>query len=79
MYFACSLSRAIHLELLHNLEISTFIMCLKRYIAHQGRQEVQYFDSGGTMGGTFMEASKWLGQLRGDEKLRGFVEEYEIK
>ena len=28
--FACSLSRAIHLELLRNLETSTFIMCLKQ-------------------------------------------------
>ena len=35
---ARSLSRAIHLELLHNLETSTFIMCLKRFIARRGSQ-----------------------------------------
>ena len=60
--FACSLSRAIHLELLRNLERSIFIMCLV------------YSDNGGT----FIKASKWLQQLRKDEKLRGLVEEYEI-
>ena len=73
--FACSLSRAIHLELLRNLETSTFIMCLKRYIARQGRPRVVYSDNGGA----FTKTSKWLEQLRKDEKLRGLMEEYEIK
>ena len=40
--FACSLSRAIHLERLRNLETSTFIMCLKRFIACRGRPRVVY-------------------------------------
>ena len=54
--FACSLSRAIHLELLRNLETSTFIMCLKRYIARRGRPRVVYSDNGGA----FTKTSKWL-------------------
>ena len=73
--FACSLSRAIHLELLRNLETSTFIMCLERYIARPGRPRVVYSDNGGA----FTKTSKWLEQLRKDEKLRGLMEEYEIK
>ena len=30
-------------------------------------------------GGAFVKASKWLEQLRKDESLRGFAEEYDIK
>lgn len=73
--FACSLSSAIHLELLHNLETSTFIMCLKRFIARRGRPSVIYSDNGGA----FIKASKCLEQLRKNENLRGLTEEYEIK
>ena len=73
--FACSLSRAVHLELLRNLETSTFIVSLKRFIARRGRPRVVYSDNGGA----FVKASKWLEQLRKDESLRGFAEEYNIK
>ena len=34
--FSCSLIRAVHLELLPNLETTTFIPCLKRYIVRCG-------------------------------------------
>ena len=68
--FACSLSRAVHLELLRNLETGTFIICLKRFVAGRGRPRVVYSDNGGT----FVKASKWLEQLWKDEKLRGLLE-----
>ena len=73
--FACSLSRAVHLELLRNLETGTFIMSFKRFIARRGRPRVIYSDNGGT----FVKANKWLEQLRKDERLRGFAEAYEMK
>ena len=73
--FACSLSRAVHLELLRNLETGTFIMSFKRFIARRGRPRVIYSDNGGT----FIKANKWLEQLRKDERLRGFAEAYEMK
>ena len=73
--FACSLSRAVHLELLRNLETTNFIVCLKKFIARRGRPRVVYSDNGST----FIKASKWLGQLRRDERLRGLLEEHEIK
>ena len=38
--FACSLSRATHLELVRNLEMSTCIMCLKKYMARCGLAEL---------------------------------------
>ena len=47
LIFACSLSRAVHLELLRNLETSTFIVSLKRFIARRGRPRVVYSDNGG--------------------------------
>ncbi len=72
--FACSLSRAVHLELLSNMETDTFILCLKRYIARRGRPRVIYSDNGGT----FVKTAKWISELRRDEKLRGLLEQYDI-
>ena len=42
--------------------------------ASRGRPRVVYSDNGGA----FIKASKWLEQLRKDEKLRGLVEDYDI-
>lgn len=73
--FTCSLSRAIHLELIASLETDNFIACLKRFIARRGRPRVIYSDNGGT----FIKAEKWLRQLRDDERLHGLLEQHEIK
>ena len=40
--FTCSLSRAIHLELIPSLETNNFITCVKPFIAHRGRPQVIY-------------------------------------
>jgi len=72
--FACSLSRAVHLELLPNLETDQFIICLKLFIAHRGRLRVIYSDNSGT----FVKTNKWLAQLRKDERLQDHLDEYEI-
>ena len=72
--FACSLSRAIHLELIKNLETTTFLPCLKRLIARRGRPKTIYSDNGST----FVKASKWLKEVRNDERVRGLLETYEI-
>ena len=73
--FSCSLSRAVHLELVPNLETSTFLPCLKRLIARRGCPAVIYSDNGST----FLEAAKWLKQVRSDEKLQGFLESHDIQ
>ena len=72
--FACSLSRAVHLELVPSLETDQFITCLKRFIARRGRPRVIYSDNGGT----FVKTNKWLTQLRKDERLQDHLDEYEI-
>ena len=72
--FACSLTRAVHLELVPNLETESFIPCLKRFIARRGRPRKIYSDNGKT----FIKAAKWLRQLRQDERLHGLLEKYDI-
>ena len=69
--FACSLTRAVHLELLCNLETTIYIGCLKRFIARRGRPRIIYSDNGGT----FVKASKWLEQLHKD---KGYVVSWKI-
>ena len=44
--FSCSLSRAVHLELIQNLEATTFLPCLKQLIARRGRPKIIYSDNG---------------------------------
>ena len=73
--FACSLSRAVHLELLPNLNTETFIPCLKRFIARRGRPRVICSDNGGT----FIKAAKWLSKVRKDELFQGQLEDNNIK
>ena len=54
--YACSLTRAVHLDLLKSLETFEFIGSLKRFIARRGRPEIIYSDNGST----FKAADKWL-------------------
>ena len=72
--FSYSLSRAVHLEIVPNLETATFIPYLKRLIARKGRPRVIYFDNGCT----FVKATKWLGQAVKDESLHNHLEEHNI-
>ena len=71
LLFTCSLSRAIHLEVLPNQTTQEFIHALKRLIARRGRPKVIYSDNAKT----FVAASKWIEKINKDE-LR---QEYLIK
>ena len=73
--FSCSLSRAVHLELVPSLKTGAFLPCLKRLIARRGRPRVIYSDNGST----FVKAAKWLKQGREDEKLQGYLEWHDIE
>ena len=55
----CSLSWAVHLELLPNLNTKTFIPCLKQFIDRRGRPRVIYSDNSGT----FHKVAKWLSKV----------------
>ena len=73
--FSCSLSRAVHLELVTNVETTTFLPCLRRLIARRGRPSMIYSDNKST----FVKAAKWLTQVIRDEGYNGFPESHDIK
>ena len=73
--FSCGLTRAVHLELVPNLETSTILTCFKRVIERRGQPKVVYSDNGIA----FVKAAKWLKQVRRNEKLQGFLESHEIQ
>jgi len=63
--FACSLTRAIHLELLSNQMTEEYKKAFKRFIARRGRPQKVYSDNRSS----FIAASKWLGRIMRDEKM----------
>ena len=69
LLFACSVSRAVHLELAENLTSKEFIKCFKRLIARRGRPKLIYSDNAKT----FQAAAKWLKQVTRDEELHEFL------
>ena len=74
LLFACSLTRAIHLELLTNQTTEKFIKSFKCFIAGRGRPQKVYSDNGGG----FVAASKWLKGIMKDEKLHGYLVHHHI-
>ena len=73
--YACSLTRAVHLDLLKSLETSEFIGSLKRFIARRGRPEIIYSDNGST----FKAADKWLKTAQQDERFHDLLAGLTIK
>lgn len=71
----CSLSRAVHLELLPTLETQEFIRSLKQFVARRGRPRKIYSDNGGT----FVGAARWLQITMHDEKFNNFLASNEIR
>ena len=72
--YACSLSRALYLDLVPSLETREFILSLKKLIARKGRPQKIYSDNGST----FVGAARWLRKAMCDEKLNKFLAENEI-
>ena len=73
--YSCSLTRAVHLDLLKSLETSEFIGSLKRFIAQRGRPEIIYSDNGST----FKAADKWLKRVQQDERFQDLLAGLTIK
>lgn len=72
---ACSLSRAIHLEMLTDQITEGFIRCLKRIIARRGRPSTIYSDNGKS----FVAAAKWLKAIMKEEKLQDYLAHHNIE
>ena len=65
LIFSCSVSRAVHLELLPNTTTKEFLNCLKRLIAHRGKPSTIYSDNAKS----FQAAAKRLKQTIKSEQL----------
>ena len=72
---ACSLTRALFLDLLPNLETTEFLASFKRFIARRGRPQKVYSDNGRT----FVGAAQWIKQVMQDEKFQNFLAYQGIK
>ena len=75
LLFTCSLSRAIHLEVLPNQATQEFTHALKRLIARRGRPKVIYSDNAKT----FVAASKWREKINKDELMQEYMIKEEIQ
>ena len=74
LLFACSLTRAVHLELLTDQTTEGFTKCLKRFIARRGRPTKIYSDNGKS----FAAASKWLRRIMKDEKTQDYLAHHNV-
>ena len=69
--YACSLTRAVHLDFLKSLEVRESIPSLKRFIARGGRSEIIY-----SVGATFKASAKWLQKVQKDEQFHKFLADF---
>ena len=69
LLFACSLTRATHLELLSDQTFEEFLKRLKRFIARRGSPQKVYSDNGRS----FVATAKWLRGIMKDEKTQDYL------
>ena len=75
LLFVCSLTRAIHLELLKDQTTEGFMRSLKQFVARRGRPSKIYSDNATS----FVAAAKWLRAIMKDEKLQNYFAHQYIK
>ncbi|XP_044179547.1 uncharacterized protein LOC122961023 [Acropora millepora] len=72
--YACSLTRALHLDLARSMETAEFLLSLKGLMARRGRPSTIYSDNGST----FIGAAAWIRQVKKDERLNDFLAHHQI-
>ena len=75
LLYTCSLTRALHLDLLPSLETKEFLRSFKRFIAQRGRPKTVYSDNRKS----FVGAAKWISKVMSDEKFHDFLAVQQIK
>ena len=75
LLYACSLTCAVYVDLVPNLETTEFIRSLNCFIARCGRPQRIYSDNGKT----FVSASKWIEQVMKDERIYKFLAQQGIE
>ena len=73
--FACSLTRAVYLELVRLLETEDYIMCFKKFTARRGRSELVNSDNAQM----FKASVRWLEKVRKNEQFNDYLARLEIK
>lgn len=69
LLYACTLTQALFLALLPNLETTEFLVSFKHLIARYGRLQQVCSDNRQT----FISAPKWIKQVMQDEKFQNFL------
>ena len=69
LLYTCSLTRAVHLELLPTLETQDFMKSFKAFVARRGRPKKIYSDNAST----FVGAAKLLRTIMNDEKFNDLL------
>ena len=72
--FACSLTRAVYIELLQDSTVSSFMPSLKGFIARRGRPRVIYSDNAQS----FKAAASLIKAAMRDERLQGYLTDLSI-
>ena len=67
--YMCSLTRALYLEVLLNLETTTFLASLKCFIARRGRPSKIFSDNGKT----FVGVANLLKGIQKDKQVQGYL------
>ncbi|XP_028415662.1 uncharacterized protein LOC114539025 [Dendronephthya gigantea] len=75
LVYACSLTRALYLEVTKTLSTEEFLNTLKRFIARKGRPEKIYSDNAKT----FVAGAKWLKRIMQDERFNDELAKMAIK
>lgn len=75
LLFACSLTRAIHLQALQDQSTDEFIRSLKLFIARRGRPQKIYSDNAKT----FQAAAKWVKKVVKNEKVHDYLAQHDVK
>ena len=75
LLISCSLSRAIHLEVLSNQTIQEFIYALKRLITRKGRPKLIYSDNTKT----YVAASKLIEKINKNKLMQEYLIKEEIQ
>ena len=74
LLFSCSVTRAVHVELVSNFTTAEFIKSFKRLISRRGKPKIIY-----SVNGKFFKAgAKWLANINRDKKLHDFLSSEKI-
>ena len=69
LLFSCSVTRAVHIELVSNLTTTEFIKSFKRLISRRGKPKIVYSDNAKT----FKPVAKWLANINRNQNLHDLL------